>query len=88
MKQFAIIGASTLGKLILEELIANNYEVILLDINPDVIFVDEIHYGFDGKMLQELIKDKSDTRIIGLSATPYDKTGNQLEGFGSIYVPD
>ena len=54
------------------------------DINPDVIFIDEIHYGFDGKMLQKLIKDKSDTRIIGLSATPYDKTGNQLEGFGLV----
>jgi superfamily II DNA or RNA helicase len=54
------------------------------DINPDVIFVDEIHYGFDGKMLQQLIKDKSDTRIIGLSATPYDKNGNQLEGFGLV----
>lgn len=54
------------------------------DIDPDVIFVDEIHYGFDGKMLQKLIKDKSDTRIIGLSATPYDKTGNQLKGFGLV----
>jgi len=54
------------------------------DINPNVIFVDEIHYGFSGKMLQKLIKDKSDTRVIGLSATPYDKTGNQLEGFGLV----
>jgi superfamily II DNA or RNA helicase len=54
------------------------------DINPDVIFVDEIHYGFDGKMLQKLIKDKNNTRIIGLSATPFDKNGKQLEGFDLI----
>lgn len=54
------------------------------DINPDVIFVDEIHYGFDGKMLQKLIKDKLGTRIIGLSATPFDKNGKQLEGFDLV----
>jgi len=54
------------------------------DTNPDVIIIDEIHYGFDGKMIEKLIKDKPQTRIIGLSATPYDKTGRQLKGFDLI----
>ena len=54
------------------------------DINPDVIIIDEVHYGYEGKMIERLIKDKPNTRIIGLSATPYDKNGNQLQGFELI----
>lgn len=54
------------------------------DINPDVIIIDEIHYGFEGKMIERLIKDKPHTRIIGLSATPYDKNGEQLKGFNLV----
>ncbi|GEM_PF-2357486 len=54
------------------------------DINPDVIIIDEIHYGFDGKMIERLIKDKPNTKIIGLSATPYDKNGEQLKRFELI----
>lgn len=54
------------------------------DVNPDVIIVDEIHYGFEGKMLKNLIKNKPHTRIIGLSATPYDKNGELLKGFGLV----
>lgn len=54
------------------------------DLMPDVIFIDEIHYGFNGKMIAHLIKDKPNARIIGLSATPYDKNGAQLEGFNFV----
>ncbi len=54
------------------------------DINPDVIIIDEVHFGFDGKMLEALLKDKPDTRIIGLSATPYDQNGKLLQGFDLI----
>lgn len=54
------------------------------DINPDVIIIDEVHYGYDGKMIEKLIKDKSNLRVIGLSATPYDKDGNELKGFELI----
>ncbi|MFA5454992.1 MAG: DEAD/DEAH box helicase [Sulfurimonas sp.] len=54
------------------------------DINPDVIIIDEIHYGFKGKMIERLIKDKPNTRVIGLSATPYDKDGEQLKGFDLV----
>jgi superfamily II DNA or RNA helicase len=54
------------------------------DLRPDVIIIDEIHYGFEGKMIETLMKAKSGARIIGLSATPYDKYGRQLKGFGLI----
>lgn len=54
------------------------------DINPDVIIIDEVHYGFEGKMIERLIENKPNTRIIGLSATPYDKNGEQLKGFELI----
>lgn len=54
------------------------------DINPDVIIIDEVHFGFDGKMLEALLKDKPDMRIIGLSATPYDQNGKLLQGFDLI----
>ena len=54
------------------------------DISPDVIIIDEIHYGYSGKMIKELINDRKDIQIIGLSATPYDGSGNLLEGFDKI----
>ncbi|MCT7545157.1 DEAD/DEAH box helicase [Aliarcobacter cryaerophilus] len=54
------------------------------DLNPDVIIIDEIHYGFDGKMIENLIKDKPNIRIIGLSATPYDRNGRLLQGFDLV----
>lgn len=54
------------------------------DINPDVIIIDEVHYGYEGKMIERLIKDKPNTRVIGLSATPYDKDGKQLKGFDLV----
>lgn len=54
------------------------------DLNPDVIIIDEIHYGFDGKMIEGLVKDKPNVRIIGLSATPYDKNGRLLQGFDLV----
>lgn len=54
------------------------------DINPDVIIIDEIHHGYSGKMVKELIKDKKDIQIIGLSATPYDESGNLLDGFDLV----
>jgi superfamily II DNA or RNA helicase len=54
------------------------------DINPDVIIIDEVHFGFDGKMREALLQDKPHTRIIGLSATPYDQNGKLLHGFDLI----
>lgn len=54
------------------------------NLNPDVIIIDEIHYGFEGIMIEKLIKDKPNTRVIGLSATPYDKNGRLLNGFDLV----
>lgn len=50
----------------------------------DLIFVDEIHYGFNGQMINKLIEQNQKARIIGLSATPYDKNGKLLHGFDLI----
>lgn len=54
-----------------------------ININPDVIIIDEVHFGFDGIMINMLIRNKN-VRVIGLSATPYDKNGRQLIGFDVI----
>ncbi len=54
------------------------------NINPDVIIIDETHFGFDGKMINKLIESNKHSRIIGLSATPYDKYGRQLQGFDLV----
>jgi len=54
------------------------------ELQPDIIIVDEIHFGYEGIMLERLIKDNTNARIIGLSATPYDKDGNLLHGFDLV----
>jgi len=54
------------------------------DIIFDVIFVDEIHYGYDGKMLERLKSTHQNSRLIGLSATPYTKSGKLIEGFDVV----
>ncbi|CAA6814061.1 MAG: Unknown protein [uncultured Sulfurovum sp.] len=54
------------------------------NLQPDVIIIDEVHYGFDGSMIEKLIKKKPNTRVIGLSATPYDRKGKLLKGFDLV----
>jgi len=54
------------------------------NLQPNVIIIDEVHYGFDGSMIKNLIKNKPNTRVIGLSATPYDRKGKLLKGFDLI----
>jgi len=54
------------------------------EIYPDVIIVDEIHYGYEGRMLKQLKENHPNARIIGLSATPYDSKGILLKGFDLI----
>lgn len=54
------------------------------DLNPDVIIVDEVHHGYTGKNLEELKLAHPNSRIIGLSATPYDKDGVLLKGFDVV----
>jgi len=51
-----------------------------LGFEPTMILIDEVHYGFSGKMIKELLSDFKG-RLIGLSATPYDERGESLQGF-------
>jgi len=51
-----------------------------LGFEPSMILIDEVHYGFSGKMIKKLL-ETFDGRLIGLSATPYDEKGVALQGF-------
>jgi len=57
-----------------------------LGFTPTMILIDEVHYGFSGKMIEQLLKDLTG-KLIGLSATPYDKQGRPLQGF-SLHIND
>lgn len=52
-------------------------------LNVDIVIFDEIHYGFDGIMIEKLMQ-RFRNRFIGLSATPYDKNGEKLKGFDLV----
>jgi superfamily II DNA or RNA helicase len=51
-----------------------------LGFEPTMILIDEVHFGFSGKMIDQLLEDFNG-RLIGLSATPYDEKGEALQGF-------
>lgn len=51
-----------------------------LGFEPSMILIDEVHHGFSGKMIKQLLSDFNG-RLIGLSATPYDQNGLPLDGF-------
>jgi len=51
-----------------------------LGFTPTLIVIDEVHFGFTGKMIKQLL-DSFKGKVIGLSATPYDKQGKPLDGF-------
>ncbi len=51
-----------------------------LGFKPTMIIIDEIHFGFTGKMIKQLLADFNG-RLVGLSATPYTKQGTPLQGF-------
>lgn len=51
-----------------------------LGFEPTMIMIDEVHFGFTGKMIKELLNNFNG-RLIGLSATPYDQNSNPIEGF-------
>ncbi len=54
------------------------------ELTPNVIIIDEVHYGYSGDMIRNLKSNNPNSRIIGLSATPYDKNGKLLNGFGLV----
>jgi len=51
-----------------------------LGFEPTMILIDEVHFGFSGKMIKALLSEFNG-RLVGLSATPYDKMGLPLQGF-------
>lgn len=53
----------------------------LPDLNPDVIIVDEVDFGFNGQMFKKLVKKHKNAQIVGLTGTPITFKGNLLPGF-------
>lgn len=51
------------------------------EIKPDFIIFDEVHYGYKGTMIKNLLKEFPESKILGLSATPIDNKGFLLNGF-------
>lgn len=52
--------------------------------NPDIIILDEVHYGYESKLIKSVFEKYPDAIYIGLSATPLDDRGFLLEGFEAI----
>lgn len=53
-------------------------------LSPDVIIIDEVHFGYEKKMLNKIMEYNPNARIIGLSATPFDENGYPFKGFDVI----
>lgn len=51
---------------------------------PKIIIIDEVHYGYNSKLIQNLFSRFPDAIVIGLSATPVDDNDCILEGFDCI----
>ena len=62
MKQYAVIGASTFGKRILEELILLDCEIILIDKDPDV--VDFYKNDITAAYIANVINEETVTKLI------------------------
>ena len=60
---------------------ANRRMQMLLDLQLDYIFFDEIHQYCEGKTFQALCDCQANAKIIGVSATPIDDKGYLLKGF-------
>lgn len=51
---------------------------------PKIIIIDEVHYGYNSKLIQNLFQRFPDAIVIGLSATPVDDNDCILQGFDCI----
>ena len=54
---------------------------------PNIVIIDEIHYSYDGKLIQSIFERFPNAIFIGLSATPVDDNGYLLDGFDA-YIDD
>lgn len=53
----------------------------LPDLDPDVIIVDEVDFGFNGQMFKKLVEKHNNAQIVGLTGTPITFKGHLLPGF-------
>lgn len=53
----------------------------LPDLDPDVIIVDEVDFGFNGQMFKKLVEKHNNAQIVGLTGTPITFKGYLLPGF-------
>ena len=65
--------------------IATIHTLINRDVtNVKIVIIDEVHYGYDGELIQSLFDRFKDALFIGMSATPVDNRGYLLDGWDSI----
>ncbi len=57
------------------------------ELDPDFIFIDEVHEGINGSRIQELFGMYPDAKVLGLTATPIDEKGYLIPGF-DMYIQD
>jgi len=71
----------------------DNYSVLISTIQtianreivePDIIIIDEVHYAYEGELIQGIFKRFPNAIYIGLSATPVDNQNYLLDGFDTI----
>lgn len=53
----------------------------LPDLNPDMIIIDEVDFGFKGQMIKKLFEKHANAQIVGLTGTPCTFEGYLLPGF-------
>lgn len=52
---------------------------------PNIIVIDEVHWGYKTDLLKSVFKRFGNSYIIGLSATPIDDFGYLLDGFDAYF---
>lgn len=60
---------------------AYSRQKMLMDLDFDYIFFDEVHQYYDGLMFKAITDTFPEAKIIGVSATPIDNKGYLLPGF-------
>lgn len=60
---------------------AYSRQKVLMDLDFDYIFFDEVHQYYDGLMFKAITEALPNAKVIGVSATPIDNKGYLLPGF-------
>jgi superfamily II DNA or RNA helicase len=51
---------------------------------PKIVIIDEVHYAYESKLIQDLFKRFPNSIFICLTATPTDNAGYLLDGFDAV----